>query len=61
MIWRWRWWASRRSRTQRLRASSCFWAGGAMDHDSAVAKGCDEKRVQGAGRMRRHRAGKDSV
>lgn len=32
-----------------------------MDHDSEVGKGCDEKRVEGAGRMCRHSDGKLSA
>ena len=32
-----------------------------MDHDSAVGKGVGEKRVEGAGRMCKHKEGKLSV
>jgi hypothetical protein len=41
-----------------FKASSCFCPGGVTDHDSLVGKGVGEKRVEGAGRMCRHREGK---
>jgi hypothetical protein len=58
LIWRCLCWANSRSRTCLFKASSCFCPGGVTDHDSLVGKGVGEKRVEGAGRMCRHREGK---